>query len=74
MTKLPGRKKTAQAAQEAVAEEAVLLYGILYTCGTNNTDFVQHSYNGMDPYRTWEVVLLAVQPSRGVWVLAGVVQ
>ena len=48
VTELLGRKKTAQAAQEAAAEEAVLPYGILYSCHTNRTDSVQQPYSRMD--------------------------
>ena len=41
VTKLPGRKKTAQ---EAATEEAILPYGIPYNNHTDHTDFVQLSY------------------------------
>ena len=60
VTELPGRKKTAQ---EIVAKEVVLPYGILYSCSTDRMHFVQ-LYGSVQ--HMWEAVLLVVQPSRGV--------
>ena len=56
VTELPGKKKTAQ---EEVAKEVVLPYGISYSCCTNRTYSIQ--LYGSVPH-VWEVV----QPSSGV--------